>query len=212
MQTEKVSNAWIFQKKGLSLAFALEDNTVIFSMIPREDVNEARYHIEEAGYQVTTSDGVLQVIQEDSTNLEQPLANNAEFLIRVGNALMDTFLGGDWDSDIAFTYPSHLPKFAKSVLEETRKIPKGKVATYGEIAERIGAPGGARAVGNALGRNPLPLIVPCHRVVKSDLRVGGFMQTADGSVRSNLKREMLEREGVHFIKGRVDQGKQLTLA
>ena len=212
MQTEKVPNAWIFQKKGLSLAFALEGNAVIFSMIPREDVTEARNHIEEAGYQVTTSDGVLQVIQEDNTPPKQQLASKKELLVRVGNALMDTFLGGDWNSDIAFTYPSHLPKFAKSVLEETRKIPKGKVATYGEIAERIGAPGGARAVGNALGRNPLPLIVPCHRVVKSDLRVGGFMQTADGSVRSNLKREMLEREGVHFIKGRVDKGKQLTLS
>ncbi len=79
MQTEEVPNAWIFQKKGLSLAFALEGNSVIFSMIPREDVNEARNHIEEAGYQVTTSDGVLQVIQEDITNPGQPLAKKPSF-------------------------------------------------------------------------------------------------------------------------------------
>ncbi len=61
--------------------------------------------------------------------------------------------------------PPGLSDFALSVLEETRRIPFGETITYGELAKRIGRPRAARAVGGALGRNPLPLLIPCHRVV-----------------------------------------------
>lgn len=81
-------------------------------------------------------------------------------------------------------------EFDRQVLAVTRVIPRGSTRTYGEIAATIGAPAAAQAVGRALGRNPFPLVVPCHRVVASDGRTGGF--SAPGGVRT--KRRLLEIE------------------
>ncbi|MFO7957932.1 MAG: pantetheine-phosphate adenylyltransferase [Candidatus Brocadiia bacterium] len=64
--------------------------------------------------------------------------------------------------------------FQRRVYEELLEVPFGEVVTYGELAGRVGSPGGARAVGQAVGRNPLPVLVPCHRVVAADAKVGGF--------------------------------------
>ena len=72
------------------------------------------------------------------------------------------------------------------------KIPRGKVTTYGDIAKAIGSPGAARAVGRILNINPNPVVVPCHRVVMSDGRLGGY---AFGSERKQL---LLEKEGLTF--------------
>ena len=80
--------------------------------------------------------------------------------------------------------------FQKKVLLETREIPRGKVSCYGHLADRILAPGAARAVGSALARNPFPLIIPCHRVVKSTGYLGNF---GGGS---EMKRFLLQMEGV----------------
>lgn len=65
-------------------------------------------------------------------------------------------------------------EFQKSVWKELIKIPYGEVATYGEIAKRIGNPKGSRAVGMACNRNKLPIIVPCHRVIGSNGKLTGF--------------------------------------
>jgi O-6-methylguanine DNA methyltransferase len=81
-------------------------------------------------------------------------------------------------------------QFQMQVWSALRQIPAGKVATYGEIAARIGRPRGARAVGQACGRNPVVLFVPCHRVVAANGGLGGF-----GSGLS-LKKALLEHEGV----------------
>jgi methylated-DNA-[protein]-cysteine S-methyltransferase len=72
------------------------------------------------------------------------------------------------------------------------KIPAGKVSTYGDIAKALGYPKAARLVGQILHDNPNPVIVPCHRVIHSDGRLGGY---AYGSER---KRELLENEGIRF--------------
>lgn len=80
--------------------------------------------------------------------------------------------------------------FQKKVLLETRQIPRGKVICYGRLADRILAPGAARAVGSALARNPFPLIIPCHRVVKSTGYLGNFRGG------SEMKRFLLQMEGV----------------
>jgi O-6-methylguanine DNA methyltransferase len=173
-------------------------------------MKEVQASLKQAGFRMPTAADKLPIIHASASSEAEESDPEMAFAARVGRALMNTFLGGDWDPDIPVAYPPQLPPFTKRVLEETRKIPKGKVATYGEIAARIGAPGSSRAVGNALGRNPLPLIIPCHRVIKSDGRVGGFMQTAEGSVRSALKQEMLEREGVKFRKGKVIRAGELA--
>jgi methylated-DNA-[protein]-cysteine S-methyltransferase len=64
--------------------------------------------------------------------------------------------------------------FAAAVWQACRKIPYGQTASYGELARCSGRPGAARAVGTVMSRNPFPIVVPCHRVVKSDGRLGGY--------------------------------------
>lgn len=81
--------------------------------------------------------------------------------------------------------------FERSVWEAARRIPCGEVRSYGDIAREIGAPQGAQAVGVALGRNPAPIIVPCHRVLAADGRSGGF--SAPGGVETKFR--ILEIEG-----------------
>lgn len=80
--------------------------------------------------------------------------------------------------------------FQKMVWTELKKIPFGETRTYQEIAIAIGKPKAARAVANACGKNPYPIIIPCHRVVRSDGTIGGF--TGDGGVEK--KRQLLRQE------------------
>ena len=84
---------------------------------------------------------------------------------------------------------SRYPAFSQRVWKECAKIPKGKTLTYGEIARRLGKPGAARAVGQALGANPFAPTVPCHRVVAAN-GLGGF--SAPGGVKA--KARLLRRE------------------
>jgi methylated-DNA-[protein]-cysteine S-methyltransferase len=89
-------------------------------------------------------------------------------------------------------------EFQKRVLLAEAGIPRGRVSSYGALALRVGSPRAARAAGTALARNPFPIIIPCHRTVRSDGSLGGF----GGGWR--MKRTFLEMEGVRFdSKGRV---------
>ncbi len=81
--------------------------------------------------------------------------------------------------------------FQRRVLEAAVAVPRGRLATYGEIAARIGAPHAARAVGQALARNPVPIIVPCHRVVASDGSLTGY----SGGAGVETKAKLLQLEG-----------------
>ena len=72
------------------------------------------------------------------------------------------------------------------------KIPKGSVKTYAEVAKGIGKPLAVRAVANAVGRNPYPSKIPCHRVIRSDGKLGGY--SAKGGVK--VKRKLLKKEGI----------------
>jgi methylated-DNA-[protein]-cysteine S-methyltransferase len=80
--------------------------------------------------------------------------------------------------------------FRKRVLEQTRKILYGQRLTYGELAARAGKPGAARAVGTVMASNPLPIVIPCHRVVASGGALGGF----SAPLGVDLKRRLLEME------------------
>ena len=80
--------------------------------------------------------------------------------------------------------------FQKMVWTELKKIPFGETRTYKEIAVAIGKPKAARAVANACGKNPYPIFIPCHRVVRSDGTIGGF--TGDGGIEK--KRQLLRQE------------------
>jgi len=84
------------------------------------------------------------------------------------------------------------------VLKIVRQIPVGKVATYAQIARALGRPRAARAVGNALHNNPYPIIVPCHRVVRSDGGLGGY------AAGTEKKKQLLLKEGVRTKKDKID--------
>jgi len=111
-------------------------------------------------------------------------------------AAITTLLEGEHpDLSVIALDTSRVPAFARQVYEVARTIAPGETLTYGEIAARMGAPGEARAVGQALGRNPFPLIVPCHRVVAAGGKTGGF--SARGGVATKLRLLEIERAHAH---------------
>ncbi len=79
-----------------------------------------------------------------------------------------------------------LPPFARKVLAACRKIPPGKTVSYSQLAGMIGKPRANRAVGSALARNPIPLIIPCHRVIHSDGSLGNFSAIGGTSTKKKL--------------------------
>jgi len=94
-------------------------------------------------------------------------------------------------SDVALDF-SGAPEFHRKVWQAARGIPRGRTVTYGELASQLGAPGGARAVGQAMAKNRIPLIIPCHRVLAAGGQPGGF--SAFGGLRT--KEKLLQSEGV----------------
>ena len=90
---------------------------------------------------------------------------------------------------------SGVSPFQRAVLMAAVSVPAGQVVSYGEIARRIGQPGGSRAVGQALGRNPIPIVIPCHRIIAAGGRIGGY---GGGLAR---KRRLLRLEGALAVGG-----------
>jgi len=91
--------------------------------------------------------------------------------------------------------------FHRRALLAARRIPYGQVRTYGWVAARAGRPGAARAAGGAMSRNPIPLVIPCHRVVAAGGELGGF---GGGPA---MKRALLRLEGIECDEGRVLGGR-----
>jgi methylated-DNA-[protein]-cysteine S-methyltransferase len=105
-------------------------------------------------------------------------------------------LTGDTDDfrDLPLDLSAH-PPFHQQVYTAVRAVTPGQTRSYGEIAAQLGRPGGARAVGQAMRRNPVPLFVPCHRVLAAGSKPGGF--TAHGGLAT--KAAMLRLEGVSIV-------------
>jgi len=87
---------------------------------------------------------------------------------------------------------SQCSEFRKRILQTVHQIPLGEVSSYQLIAQQSGCENGARAAGTAMADNPFPLIIPCHRILKSDGHLGNYQ----GGL--NMKRDLLKKEGVHF--------------
>jgi methylated-DNA-[protein]-cysteine S-methyltransferase len=94
-----------------------------------------------------------------------------------------------------------MSEFQARVLELASKIPKGKVTTYKELARAMGRPRAYRAVGNALACNPHPVKIPCHRVVRSDCKIGGY---GGSRLASEKKARLLAGEGVEVVDEKVN--------
>lgn len=88
-------------------------------------------------------------------------------------------------------------RLSDKVYELVAKIPEGKVTTYSELAKAVGRPKASRLIGLILNRNPNPVMVPCHRVVKSNGDLGGYAYGA------KAKMKLLEKEGVKVSKGKI---------
>jgi methylated-DNA-[protein]-cysteine S-methyltransferase len=107
------------------------------------------------------------------------------------DAIVRLFDGEPDDLSSVVVDMEDVPEFHRRVYDVARTIPPGETLSYGEVAVRLGEPGAAQAVGRALGRNPFPIVVPCHRVVAADGALHGF--SAPGGI--DTKRRMLAIEG-----------------
>lgn len=121
--------------------------------------------------------------------------------LRMALASVNAYLAGDLDALVDL--PTDLEDRAawdQLVLGAVRGIPVGATASYGEVARMIGRAGAARAVGGAVGRNPIGLVIPCHRVIAGDGTLGGYGGGWWGGRQAGLelKSELLAREGVNI--------------
>jgi methylated-DNA-[protein]-cysteine S-methyltransferase len=94
----------------------------------------------------------------------------------------------------------------KDVYDLLQQIPEGHVTTYGDLARALGNPSASRIIGRILGQNPNPILVPCHRVVMSDGKLGGYRYG------SNKKKELLEKEGLSFTNEVVSDFKNIRVS
>lgn len=133
-------------------------------------------------------------------NLEETtaVAKRHEALEPLAQAIGRYLAGENVEFPIDQLDATHCSKFQWTVLMAERAIPRGYASSYSALAAHIGRPKAARAVGTALARNPFPIVIPCHRAVRSDGSLGGF----GGGL--PMKRALLEMEGVAFdAAGRV---------
>ena len=134
----------------------------------------------------TSVENLVQTAFADSSRLSCPT------ITELGERIHSSLGGEAVDFGLDVIALEKCPEYQKRVLLAVRTIPRGWVSTYGRIAGRLVVPGGARAVGRALSRNPFPIIIPCHRVIRSNCELGGF----GGGPR--MKQVLLELEGVEF--------------
>ncbi|MCM0082496.1 methylated-DNA--[protein]-cysteine S-methyltransferase [Geomonas sp. Red32] len=123
-----------------------------------------------------------------------PFATGESALTRTGVKLLEAYFAGE---PVSFDLPLDLggfTSFQKEVYHRVFGIGYGKVMSYGEVAAACGSPKGARAIGGAMARNRLPVIIPCHRVLAGNGQLTGF--TAPGGVAS--KKDLLVMEGADF--------------
>ncbi|MES0335413.1 MAG: methylated-DNA--[protein]-cysteine S-methyltransferase [Candidatus Magnetobacterium sp. LHC-1] len=121
--------------------------------------------------------------------LERPPCRNYPINSRIKNQFYEYFAGNRKSFDVGL-YLDEITPFCAAVYETLNRVSYGDVCTYKELAQWVGIVGGARAVGQALRKNPLPVVIPCHRVIASNGSLGGF------SLGLHIKRWLLEREKV----------------
>jgi len=88
-------------------------------------------------------------------------------------------------------------KLEDKVYKKLLEVPKGKVTTYGELAKAVGLKNGQRTIGRIMNKNPYPVIVPCHRVIQSNGKIGGYAWGED------VKTKMLSKEGIKIKNGKI---------
>ncbi|MEM3562724.1 MAG: methylated-DNA--[protein]-cysteine S-methyltransferase [Candidatus Jordarchaeaceae archaeon] len=170
--------ASILKNGGLYAGAARRGNKLVATVLPVNDENVAKKTL-------------MRTVHDENIDFrDDPIC------LLVSQKIFRTFRG----EKVEFNEPieiSHLPPFQKRVLEATKEIPWGTVTTYSKLADKLGNKKAARAVGNALAANPLPLIIACHRVVKTNGEIGGFGGGPE------LKKKLLQNEGLKFQGNRI---------
>lgn len=133
----------------------------------------------------------IELVDEIDENSDENSEENDLFIL-FKNQLLEYFEGKRTGFDHLELLDPKGTAFQKSVWQALLKIPYGKTRSYKEIAKAIGKPGATQAVGTAVGKNPILIIVPCHRVIRADGSIGGF------AYGSQIKRRLLEIEGINF--------------
>ncbi|NPV04204.1 MAG: methylated-DNA--[protein]-cysteine S-methyltransferase [Syntrophaceae bacterium] len=129
---------------------------------------------------------------------------SAGAVTKLGDELAAFAEGQPVSFDTALLDMGRVTPFQRKVLAVLAAIPRGKVMSYGGVAAKTGSPGGARAAGRCCAKNPFPVVYPCHRVIRADGSLGGFLGGLE------LKRALLEMEGIRFGKdGKVLPGQIL---
>jgi methylated-DNA-[protein]-cysteine S-methyltransferase len=144
-------------------------------------------HVPEVAFTARLRERGLEPVRLERLESADPAVR--QILERAAGELAEYFGGQRTRFDVPLDWGAMAP-FQQAVLEATAAVPFGRVDTYAGIARRIGKPGATRAVGNALGRNPIPVIVPCHRVIRSDATLGGYTGGLE------IKQHLLGLEGV----------------
>ena len=147
------------------------------------------------GFSPSKSDLLEEIIKRDPRIKIQRDDSEGQ---RVTEILGELIRGEDVDPAVRINLDS-ATVFQRSVYNALRRVPRGKVSTYSILAETAGRKGAARAAGNCVASNPLPLIIPCHRIVLSSLKIGGYSIPSLDKIKSRqLKRKILTAEGVEF--------------
>ena len=133
--------------------------------------------------------GVDEALEDVVDRLSPRLVEDPDGLSSVREQLDAYFAGDRRTFELEVDLRLVRGAFAREVLQVARRIPYGEVATYGEVAAAAGNPKASRAAGNALGSNPVPIVVPCHRVVRTGGGLGGYTGGLD------VKRHLLALEG-----------------
>ena len=145
---------------------------------------------------------VLNAIIRNLTQNWQIKNNNSEAQIAL-ETINNLFYGKKNINQLKVDF-TQTTRFQKAVYSLVKEIPRGKVSTYSIIAKAAGYKGANRAVGNAMASNPYPLLIPCHRVINSNLKIGRYSIPAlDETESIKLKRLVLKNEGVKIKKNKV---------
>ena len=127
-----------------------------------------------------------------------------EFVYQFMSDIKNIIMGKDIHFDLEKLDLSDLTEFQRKVLIQQSQIPHARVTTYKKLAQMAGKPNSARPVANVLSNNYFPLVIPCHRTVKSDWTIGGYA----GSNHSYFKQFILQNEGVVIKKGVISKQSQ----
>jgi len=152
-----------------------------------------------AAESATTEDHLLAALRRRVGAVEVVADGPAADLLAAALPSIKAVLAGEPVGSTAIPIDLHdRPRFDQVVLAAVRAVGWGETTSYGAIARQVGAPRASRAVGGALGRNPISIVIPCHRVIAADGTIGGY--GGDGWIdrdrHLDRKREMLRREGV----------------